>query len=231
MQKLVDAIRVRPLGRPIEASEFETKTAILRFGDATRETSDGVIWKIGTDRPLVIVAMEIVDKASQRDVNYEFLCLTEQKFEMVAGAGWTWKPSVSALAMKPLQGVPGPSPSQQTRLRQLKQLARRFEASEVYLGQHYRLRLMPQPIDQYTVDGRSGLDGAVFAFVHGTNPEVLLLLEATDNGWQFGFARLCGAAPQATFDGRVVWTKPSMDQVVNSWTLPYTGNAQAIDDQ
>ncbi|QDV44991.1 hypothetical protein Enr13x_48640 [Stieleria neptunia] len=231
LRQLADAIKIRPAGGAADVTEFAETTPVLRFGDATRETSDGVIWKIGRNRPLAVVAMEIVHKADHKDVNYEFLCLTEQKFEMVARPGWSWKPSASALTMKPLNGVPAPSLSKQTRLRQLKQLARRFEASEVYVGQNYRLRLMPQPIDQYVVDGRAGLDGAVFAFAHGTNPEVLLLLEATDNGWQFGFARLCGAAPQATFDGRIVWTKPAMDEIVSSWTSPYMGDAYTIDDQ
>ena len=55
------------------------------------------------------------------------------------------------------------------------------------------LRLLPQPVYRYESEDPEVQDGGVFAFVQGTDPEVLLLLEAvrTEGGlvWIYGFVR------------------------------------------
>ena len=45
------------------------------------------------------------------------------------------------------------------------------------------LRLLPQPAYRYTEDGKI-VDGAMFIFAHGTNPECCVLLEAYKDGKQ-----------------------------------------------
>ena len=62
-------------------------------------------------------------------------------------------------------------------------LARRFTVSEKLEGEDFVLRLLPSPIDQYPLgEGKKELTGAVFVFVHGTNPEALLTIEPTGDG-------------------------------------------------
>ena len=96
----------------------------------------------------------------------------------------------------------------------MKALARRFEVEEnAGPGRGIvRLRLLPHPIHRYT-DMPSGIqDGAIFSFgVYGTNPDVLLQIEArreagSDASWFFSFARHCGGAPTARLDGSEVWS-------------------------
>lgn len=57
-----------------------------------------------------------------------------------------------------------------------------------------RLRGLPQPIFRYGSRDPEVLDGAIFAFVEGTEPELLLAIEArkTANGfeWQYAIGRL-----------------------------------------
>jgi hypothetical protein len=97
---------------------------------------------------------------------------------------------------------------------QMKQIARRFEAHEDGGPARGRLqlRLMPRPVHRYA-DPESGLpDGAIFAFAFGTNPDLLLVLEPSQQsdpapGWRYGLARLGGGATSVSLDGHEVWTE------------------------
>lgn len=230
MRDLVKAIEVISTNRESGTPDRFGPDPILRFGDATRQTADGALWKLGGGRPQAIIAMEFTRGfEEQPSLNYEFLCLANPTFEIHAGKGWRWTPRDSALKFERLNGVLPPSRSANIRMRQMKQLALRFSATEQLDGEEFHLRLMPQPIDRYVVDERKGESGAIFVFANGTNPEVLLLLESVENGWQYGLARMCGAAPTVKFDEQVVWAKPSMDKIVKSWSLDYTGETHAIE--
>ncbi len=104
----------------------------------------------------------------------------------------------------------------------MKQFARRFSAKEMLAGDVYALRLMPQPIDQYVIDeSDENWKGAIFVLAHGTNPEVLLLIEPLDNGWQYGLCRLAGAELTVKLDDQVVWTKQPLFKIGPSWQLDY----------
>jgi hypothetical protein len=95
---------------------------------------------------------------------------------------------------------------------QMRHLAERFDAHQFW-EERFELRLLPKPIYRYEdADGRL-VDGAVYALVHGTNPEVLLLIEAhaADDGsarWKVGFGTLAGARCVVRLDGKEYWTCP-----------------------
>src|SRR5947209_7567407 len=56
------------------------------------------------------------------------------------------------------------------------------------------LRLLPQPIYRYEAAQAGVIDGAIFVFVQGTDPDLFLLLEARESGgkaeWQFAACRM-----------------------------------------
>lgn len=202
---------------------------ILRFGDATRKTSDGAIWKLGKHRPDAIVAMEFTSHDGRPQINYEFLRLSDEPFVMRVRPGWVWQPLDRAAEFKRLASAPTPATSIVLRTRQIKQLAKKFAATELLDGEDFHLRLMPKPIDQYYLDESKTELGAVFAFANGTNPEVLLMLESSGDGWVYALARMCGASPSVTYDGSLVWQLPSMSEINVTWQLGYTGEAHPID--
>jgi hypothetical protein len=74
------------------------------------------------------------------------------------------------------------------------------------------LRLLPQPVYRYGRPGGAVADGAIFAFCKGTNPEVLLLVEAVKNGreleWHHAFARMTSRGCEVRRGEKVVWTVP-----------------------
>jgi hypothetical protein len=77
------------------------------------------------------------------------------------------------------------------------------------------LRLLPTPLYRYDPkESETAVsflkDGALFAFVMGTDPEVILLLEAVErdgkSSWQFAFARATGWGAEASLGDKVVWS-------------------------
>src|SRR5215210_4623272 len=77
------------------------------------------------------------------------------------------------------------------------------------------MRLLSRPIYRYELtDGKAAhpelVDGAVFAFVQGTDPEAVLLLEAVRRGdrtgWQYAFGRATAGGLEARLGPSVVWT-------------------------
>src|SRR5262249_27244101 len=88
---------------------------------------------------------------------------------------------------------------------------------EFYENTNFPLRLLPHPIDRYAEKAEGILDGAMFIFAHGTNPEVLLLIEARRQGdganaWTFAAAPLSRAQPTLKLDGKEIWSSPTKEQ-------------------
>jgi hypothetical protein len=83
-------------------------------------------------------------------------------------------------------------------------------------GSQQQLRLMDQPVYQYGAGPDGLLDGSLFAFVVGTDPEVLLLIEAreTTDGreWHYALARMNRDAMRVRFRDREVWSAPPLEK-------------------
>jgi hypothetical protein len=104
---------------------------------------------------------------------------------------------------------------------------RRFAAHQFWDPNNTRseLRLLVQPVHRYQDDDALVLDGAVFVLAHGTNPEVLLQIEAVSvkGGplWKYSLVRLGSAEMHVELDGREVWTVPRTPGVVGRPDDPY----------
>ena len=75
------------------------------------------------------------------------------------------------------------------------------------------LRPMPKPFARYGKPGSPLIDGAVFCFALGTDPEAYLMLEARAGkggpGWQYAFAPQTSYALKASWKGQEVWSLPN----------------------
>ena len=70
------------------------------------------------------------------------------------------------------------------------------------------------------------LDGAAFVLAHGTNPEVIQLIEARGGSgrateWRYSLARMGSAEFHVELDGAEVWSRPRTPGVVGFPTDPY----------
>ena len=92
----------------------------------------------------------------------------------------------------------------------MNRLAARFDAHQFWKGR-YELRLLPRSIYRYEPVEGTILDGAVYALVHGTNPEILILIEAHQvtgmpAQWKVSFGSLAAARCVVRIDEQEFWS-------------------------
>ncbi len=119
-----------------------------------------------------------------------------------------WHPVGPGIKPVPIPGAPRPAATAAERLRQMRELTREFRASVDLEKGATALRRLSQPLYRY--ESRS--DGAIFAFVLATDPEVLLLIDErpAEGGpaWHYAFARMSNHSLAAKHRDRVVWEVP-----------------------
>jgi hypothetical protein len=104
-------------------------------------------------------------------------------------------------------------------------------------GERQELRLLTQPLYRYPTAEGEVLDGALFAIVMGTDPEVFLLLEArrVSDGptWRYAFARMNVDAMTVSFKEQEVWRAEKrrwdgpIDAAYRVLTVPETAGARS----
>ena len=125
-----------------------------------------------------------------------------------------WRPQKSGVDFVNVPGAPEPDATPASRLRQMKALSEQFKVTMVGWNpgdkQQEELRLLPRPLYRYESMPGDLIDGAVFAFVSGTDPEALLMLEAitVENKptWQYGLVRRTSAGLEARHLDAAIWT-------------------------
>jgi hypothetical protein len=183
-----------------------------RWTDPTRPFSGGAlwVWKSG-GRPVAVMGIELYAAWS-----LEFVSLSTGLVEAQDGQ-FHWRPQKAGLEFKEIPGAPAPADDQPKRLRQIRDVLKRMSASEFYDGRHYALRLLSHPIDRYADPASGVVDGAIFIYANGTNPEALLLIEARRKGtgspaWSYAAAPLTRAQPTLKLDGKEFWMSPTKTQ-------------------
>jgi hypothetical protein len=148
---------------------------------------------------------------------------------VAARAGETvWNTGQPDVVLTPLPGAPVPAGTPALRLRQMRDLIKDFSGRQTDRENVDRdMRLLTQPVYRY--DGTEGalVDGAMFAFVLGTDPEVSVLLEARRVAgalqWQYALARMNSVNLRVSYRGSEVWSVPTIPfRDVYSHRLPYT---------
>jgi hypothetical protein len=105
-----------------------------------------------------------------------------------------WKPR-TGLERKELTDAGTPAATVGARLVQMRRLAQEFSGYETdQEGKRWELRLLPAPLYRYPSAKTGVIDGALFALVStaGTDPEVLLLIEARKEGDAIRWEYACG---------------------------------------
>jgi hypothetical protein len=122
-----------------------------------------------------------------------------------------WAPSRPGIVMKPIPGAPPPAGTPAGRLRQMRELAGEFSGRETQRNDVEReMRLLAQPLYRYDDHEDPIVDGALFVFVQGTDPETFLLIEArrvaSETRWHYGLVRMNSVPMQICHRGQPVWS-------------------------
>jgi hypothetical protein len=214
--------RLPPRDRQPERTLGLIEKPALTYTDPARENSDGSVWVWpAKGRPRAIV--ELFSSFQDTQWMHAITLTSDELVELDVPGGQQWRPKTSGLTWTALSDAPAESAP--ARLRQMKALARRFRTHEFWDpdNSRYELRLLVSPIYRYADE--EVLDGGLFAYVHGTNPEIVLILESPKSdakpGWRYAFARLGSAEMHAELDGKDVWTVPRAAGVVGQPVDPY----------
>jgi hypothetical protein len=218
--------RTKLVAHPEPVLRWSNPTAGRVFGNVCVWTEKG--------RPLVVAS---IYKSPSWGATLEVCSLAENPVTGQFEGNEFWIPNAAGMKRLPLPTAEKPASVAPARLTQMRRLATKFA---VHLddtrgtedkGVVRQLRILTQPLYRYpsaaSEDTKADyLDGALFAFVEGTDPEVLLVLEATQTGdskaWQYGLARMNRDALKVTFENMTVWTVPYRDNQSIVATEPYT---------
>jgi hypothetical protein len=176
------------------------KEPVFEWSNPTRQgLQQGVVFLWLRDgRPSAIgsIFSQPHDKPVGRQVIHELHALDTDKLLVTRpkGALNAWKPQ-AGLERKELPGATEPAATPGARLVQMRRLAQEFSGHSVDGdGKRWDLRLLPAPLYRYPSAKTGVLDGALFTLVStaGTDPEVLLLIEAREVKGKVQWEYACG---------------------------------------
>jgi hypothetical protein len=164
--------------------------------------------------------------------HHEFCSLARTGLHFASRRPLVWAPAEAGTEVKPLADAPAPADSGRQRLTQMRELAAKLSAEKTTReGETRALRLLSQPVYRYEgLDAKNAdtLDGALFAFVEATDPEIFLLVEARvsegKSAWQFGLVRMTSIRLRVSRGDATVWEVDSLpwSDTLNQRDRPYT---------
>ena len=184
---------------------------ILRWSNpAAGEIHGNVFVWTAAGRPAAIASI-FKWFAPHTHMSHEFHSLALAPLKAKYGGAEVWTTSAPGVKFVPLTEAPSPAATAPQRLLQMRQMAKDFSATKKDRdGSFSELRLLPQPIYRYPESSQQLLDGAIFVFVQGTDPEVFLLLEARGRSgneqWTFAAARMNSVALTLRYYDKEVWS-------------------------
>ena len=190
---------------------------MLYYGDPTRNNDRGSVWAWGEKgRPVAV--LELYRGANERTKWVSVICNTSGgKIRATRGGVPWWRANDSASELKDVPGAPAPAADAAQRQRQLRLLATKFAGHEFWdpNNSRYDLRRLDRPLHTYRDEDAGILDGALYTLANGTNPEILLFVEARSDSktWQFTTGRVAHAELHLEYDGKEVFTAPRADRV------------------
>jgi eukaryotic-like serine/threonine-protein kinase len=217
MQRRAKALKVSRIDRDKSVPVDVLPATLYRYDEPDRDLHEATLWAWGrAGRPVALAAMEFYARPEGgAKATYELVSLADRPIKAQGDAGrWQWSPKQPGVVLQEFPGAGAAAESEMARLKQMKDLAKQLTAS--YGGgpdqKGIELRLLPEPIHRYADAGSGLLDGAIFVFAHGSNPEIVVLIEARGEGksdakWHYGFARLSAAGLSVSLAGRDVWTQ------------------------
>jgi hypothetical protein len=146
-------------------------------------------------------------------MSHEFQSLSHEPITASFHGQPVWKTAEAGVTFVDLPDAPPPASQDTQRQLQTKQLAKNFAGSKVERDdpKEIELRLLPQPIYRYAAPNHGVLSGGLFTLVHGTDPEIFVLIEARDERsggarWKYAAARMNSVEVRLRYLDKQVWS-------------------------
>ena len=206
------------------------RAPILKWSNPDRgEVHGNVFVWTREGRPLVVGSL-FKWFTPHTHMSHEFLSLAEGPLAAKFHGKEVWKTDESVIRFADVPGAPAPADTEAQRLLQMKQLAKEFSGSKKERDEKtgvIELRLLPQPIHRYAAP-KQGVGGGLFALVHGTDPELFVLIEARGKDaqsarWQYAATRMTSSEVRLRHRDKEVWSGEIVPwKDVNSHERAYT---------
>ncbi len=231
MKALAQSFRIlTESGREDSAAKLADEP-LLRYADNTRYNNEATLWIWSSGgRPAAIAAIELYPRHPKGPQwLYEIASLSPERIAVERKEILNWTAKEPGLKLTPLDDADPPADKPVRRLGQMKTLLRRFTAHETTATEgRIELRALTNPLHRYSDPTNGVTDGAIFAFANGTNPEILLVLEASGPKvghatWQYALAQMTGGVVSVQLGEKEVWTRGEADppavreSYVNGW--------------
>jgi hypothetical protein len=211
---------VRLQSRPDEKLTV-VQEPVLRWDNPARTGENGAtfVWTLG-GRPEMIGTIFTYRYNDKLNRKHEYHSLATEPLSAEFRGKEVWAPHVAGVKFAPVPAAAAPAGAARQRLTQMKALAREFSASmKDEEGESYQLRLLTQPLYRYEPEDKRVLDGALFSYSLGTDPEVILLLEARPvkdaHQWQYALARFHYIELKAYHKDREVFRAEALPNINN----------------
>ncbi|MCC9603241.1 hypothetical protein LOC67_22050 [Stieleria sp. JC731] len=186
---------------------------VLRWTNPVSGVHDGGLffWANREGRPVAAAQVFLIPK-SERLWLHEFQSLGTAPMTFSHNGRKAWTPNKPGIEFKPIANDVAPRASTAMRLLQMRRIAQRFSVGDDFEGtSEYQLELMSKPLYRYKTE--NVVDGAVFVFAHGTDPELFVLIEARKGDeeqpqWYVALAPMTSYALEARLDEKPYWSVP-----------------------
>lgn len=203
------------------------KEPIFRFNSPSRLYQDGSIWAWGKrGRPLVVMEMFTIN-TKQATWVHGFVLASDELVEAKRLDEKVWYPEKLGVETKPFADAPDPADNPVARLRQMKQLSRRFSAHQFWGRNNtkFDLRLLVRHVHRYS-DPQNGLiDGSMYLMAHEIEPEVIIMIEAVESGgrmrWQYAVTPIGSAEFHIFLDEKKIYQRERTPKKTGYPTDPY----------
>jgi len=185
---------------------------LLRWNNPVNGDPDGALF-IWTENRKPQAAVQVFQTKDGLWL-HEFQSLSTKPFQTTNDGVPEWRPAKAGIEMKHAPDAPIPAKSDRQRLLQMRAIVEEYKAIDDFQNKQSRweLRLLAKPVFRYADPDLGIIDGALWAFVHGTDPEVFVLLEARETRasreWQIGMAPMTAYAVEVSRKDQPVWNAP-----------------------
>lgn len=199
------------------------KQPLLNWQNPERPSTLGslFVWLDG-GRPAAIASIFTFEVNQQLRRKHEVISLFPESMVATLDGEPVWSPGPLDIKGIDIGSIPAPAASDSGRLTQMRNIARDL------IGKHQpreggaarELRLLSQPIIRYHSAADKIVDGALFALSVGTDPEILLLIEARQSKegaeWKVVPLRSHFDELELQHKQKVVWKAPLISQLMTT---------------
>jgi hypothetical protein len=191
--------------------------AVFRHSQPVRGDDIGAVylWVDRDKRPAALgTTFAFTVQGDERSVVHEFHSLARQPIESHWRGKLQWRSPIAGLKWQAVPKAPPPDKTATGRLRQAREITRRFQAESIeHKGGRWELRLLAKPIHQFDIEPpTSVLAGSLTVFCQGTDPELILAVEAQKRDdqfvWHYAAATFTDYALRLRLDDKEVWSNP-----------------------